>query len=115
MSATKDEIMAKFRELDKDEQLEVFKEIQQHYQQGAILLSSEPTEYRLIGATSPDEFDGLQWLENIRQIRHRIDLERAGKPPMPPIADFINELREERDEEILRSLGFGDFSGDSDE
>ena len=81
MSATKDEIMAKFRELDKDEQLEVFKEIQHHYQQDAIALSSEPTEYQLIGTTNPDDFDGLQWLENIRQLRHRIDLERAGKPP----------------------------------
>lgn len=115
MSATKDEILAKFRELDKDEQLEVFKEIQHHYHQDAVALSSEPQEYQLIGTTTPDDFDALQWLENIRQIRHQIDLERTGKPPMSPIADFINELREERDEEILRSLGFGDFSGDSDE
>lgn len=115
MSATKDEILAKFRELDKEEQLDVLREIQQHYHQGEFILGSDPQEYQLMGTTNPDNFDGLQWLENIRQLRHRIDLERAGKPPMPSIADFINELREERDEEILRGLGFGDFSGDSDE
>lgn len=69
MSATKDEILAKFRELDKEEQLDVLREIQQHYHQGEFTLSSDPQEYQLMGTTNPDNFDALQWLENLEKIR----------------------------------------------
>lgn len=96
MSATKDDILAKFRELDKAEQLDVLEELQQYYHQSEFVLSDEPREYRLIGATNPDDFDGLQWLENLEKIRLSVEAYNRGKPVMPSAAELINELREER-------------------
>lgn len=51
----------------------------------------------------------------LRKNSYLVEAYNRGKPIMPSIADFINELREERDEQILRSIGFGDFSGDDNE
>ena len=95
MSVVEDEIIAKFSELDKNSQINLLQTLQHQ--------------------VKITEFDGEAWLKDIAEIRQHIDLERAGKPPMPSATDLINELREERDEQILRSIGFGDFSGDSDD
>jgi len=94
MSIVENEIIAKFRELDINTQINLLETLQ-HEVKSPI-------------------FDAKTWLEDIRKIRHQIDLERIGQPPMPSATDILNELREERDEQILRSIGFGDFSSDSD-
>lgn len=90
MSVVEEEILAKFHQLDINTQINLLETLQNVVKQPS--------------------FDAKSWLEDIRQIRRQIDLERAGKPPMPSVADLINELREERDEQILRSLGFMDTS-----
>ncbi|MGH2457835.1 MAG: hypothetical protein ACRDIY_03095 [Chloroflexota bacterium] len=46
----------------------------------------------------------LEALERIRQHREAILAERGGKPIEIDIADMINQMREERDEEILGSI-----------
>lgn len=94
MSIVEDEIITKFRTLDVNTQINLLEMLQHE--------------------VNTPVFDAQLWLEDVRKIRHQIDLERIGQHPMPSATDILNELREERDEQILHSIGFGDFSSDSD-
>jgi prevent-host-death family protein len=57
-------------------------------------------EYKRLKARRPDTVD---WWERVLRVREQIREELGGRP-LPPVEDIIQEMREERDEQILGDL-----------
>ena len=91
MNALEQEIIEKFRLLDSDAQKRV-----------RALIGRE-TE------TESAAFDYDAWWAEVEALN--ITLRPDADGHVPTASELVNEVREERDAEILRSIGFGDSAG----
>jgi|GEM_PF-733152 len=94
MSTIEYEIIEKFRQLDRQAQQRIFTLI----------------EHELDAQDDADNaFDFDIWWAKLEEVRITIKPDDRGNTPSS--SDLVNEVREERDADILRGLGFGDFTG----
>lgn len=94
MDSLEQEIIEKFQQLDSDAQARV-----RDFIQHTTIIHPKPP------------FDAEAWFAQMEEIRAQIAFNKT--KPMPSAVDLVNEVREERDAEILHSLGFRDSAGDS--
>ena len=97
MSELEHEIIEKFHQLDRDAQKRVRRLIDQ--------------EIEAVEQIDPSSFDYDLWLAEIDAIRITLRPDASGR--VPSASELVNEAREERDAEILRSIGRRDSAGDS--
>lgn len=97
MNTLEQEIIEKFRRLDPDAR----KRVREVIDQEADL------EHQTV------RFDFEAWWAAVEAARITLPPDASGRTPSA--SDLVNEVREERDADILRSLGFGDPAGDSTE
>lgn len=90
MSALEQEIIDKFRQLAPEDRIR--------------LLSTLHAEAHTV-ATSI-----TAWLAEAEQVRITLHPDSTGH--VPSASELVNEAREERDADLLHSLGFGDSAGD---
>lgn len=91
MSALENEIIEKFRRLTPESRLQVLAALQEE--------------------VSAQRFDLALWLTEAEKVRDT--LKRDANRSIPSSSDLLNEVRDERDADILRSIGFGDSAGDT--
>lgn len=91
MSALEDEIIEKFRQLTPENRLRLLSTLQEEATFQQVSLKSWLAEAEAVHFTPRPSVDG-----------HILTA-----------AELVNEAREERDADILRSLGFRDSAGDS--
>ena len=92
MSILEQEIIEKFQQLEIDAQQRVLQSLAQRLQQ------AEKTP-----------FDFIAWLEDAEAARITLRPDASGHAPSA--SELVNEVREERDGDILRSIGLGDSAG----
>ena len=90
MNALEREIVEKFHQLPPDSQARVL----------ASLLGKPPRE----------AFDVDAWLAELDAVQFTLQPDAEGR--VPTAAESVNEVREERVDDIIHSLGFGDSAGD---
>jgi hypothetical protein len=93
MSTLEREVIEKFRQLDEDARKRV-----------RALIEREAD-----AQTAGFDFDA--WWARVEAARITLRPDASGRTPTA--SDLVNEVREERDADILRSLGFRDSAGDS--
>lgn len=91
MSVLEEEIIHKFRQLTPEDRVRML-----------FTLQEEVTSQQLTLA---------EWLAEAETVRITLNSDASGR--VPTASELINEAREERDADILRSLGFGDSAGNS--
>ena len=94
MNILEQEIIEKFQRLESDAQQRVLQSLTQRVQQ----------------AEKPS-FDFATWLAEVEAVRVTLRPDAAGR--MLSASELVNEAREERDADILRSIGFRDSAGNS--
>ncbi len=97
MSAFESEVIEKFRLLDREAQKRV-----------RDLIEREIDDERQDNTSS---FDYDAWEAEVEAALITLSPDASGC--MPSASDLVNEVREERDADVLRSIGFGDSAGDS--
>lgn len=97
MSTLEREVIEKFHQLDKAAQKRVRELIERE--------SEDETDSQ----TARFDFDA--WWAQVESARITLSPDASGR--IPTASDLVNEVREERDADILRSLGFRDSAGDS--
>ena len=97
MSILEREVIEKFRQLDEDARKRVRALIEREAE-------SEPD-----AQTTKFDFDA--WWARVEAARITLRPDASGRTPTA--SDLVNEVREERDADILRSLGFRDSAGGS--
>ena len=55
--------------------------------------------------TTTEQMSLAEWLERVEAVRFHLRNDVGEQPPSS--ADFVNDVREERDADLLRSVGFG--------
>lgn len=95
MSTLEREVVEKFRLLDKAARKRV-RELIEH-------------EIEAESQTTPFDFDS--WWTDVEAARITLHPNDSGR--IPTASDLVNEAREERDADILRSLGFRDTTSGS--
>jgi hypothetical protein len=93
MRALEHEIIERFRLLDREAKQRV-----------QVLIAQEIADDQPQGAA---DFDMDRWLAQMDAIRV------ASGEHTSTASEMLNEIREERDADILRSIGFRDTAGDS--
>lgn len=96
MNTLEHEVIEKFRQLDDAAKKRVREVIAR--------------EAEIPSESSTSTFDFDSWWARVEAAR--ITLSPDESEQIPTASDLVNEVREERDADILRSLGFGDSSGD---
>lgn len=96
MSTLEHEVIEKFRLLDRDAKKRVLEVIEQE-------VDAEEQEFG-----SSFNFDA--WLAQVEISQ--ITLKPDANGHVPSASELVNEVREEHDADILRSVGFGDSTGD---
>jgi hypothetical protein len=91
MDALEQEVIEKFHQLDKAAQQRV---------REVILRATEP----------PTPFDYAAWWAEVEALNITMRPDASGR--IPSASELVNEVREERDADILRSIGFGDSAGE---
>lgn len=91
MSTLEREIIDRFRRLSPDRQARVLSTLQDEARAEHMTLDA--------------------WLAETETVRLNLRPDASGY--VPSASDLVNEAREERDANILRSLGFRDSTGDS--
>lgn len=94
MSILEQEIIDKFQRLESEAKRRVLQSLTEHVQQA----EREP-------------FDVSAWLAETDAVRITSRTDSTGQ--MPSASELVNEVREERDDDILRSIGFGDSASNS--
>ena len=92
MSIAEREIIERFRQLEPKSQARVLAALQEE----------------VVGER---EFSVEEWLQEVEQVQFSLRPDASGH--IPSASDLVNEVREERDADILHSLGFRDIAGDS--
>jgi hypothetical protein len=92
MTIAEREIIEKFRQLEPESRARVLAALQ-------------------VEVVEEQAFNLEEWLEEIEKVRLNLRPDSSGH--LPSVSDMVNEVREERDADILRSLGFRDPAGDS--
>ena len=95
MSTLEREVIEKFYQLDKDAQKRV-----------RDIIAQEPVE-----SANRSTFDYDAWFAEVEALQIELRPDASGR--VPSASDLVNEVREERDAEILRSIGFRNSAGDS--
>jgi hypothetical protein len=90
MSALEQEIIDKFRQLAPEDRIRLLSTLQEEAQSGQMSI--------------------LDWLAEADAVRITLRPDSSGH--VPSASDLVNEAREERDADILRSLRFGNSAGD---
>ena len=93
MSALEQEIVEKFRQLSPENRVRLLSTLQEEFESQQITIPA--------------------WLAEAKTVRVSLRPDSSGQTPS--VADLVNEVREERDADLLRSLGFGDTPGDHSE
>ena len=93
MSSVEREIIEKFRQLDKDAQQRVRAQID-----------------RAAEETDQTAFDYDAWFAEIEAAQITLRPDAYGH--IPSTSELVNEVREERDADILHSIGFRDSASD---
>lgn len=96
MSTPEREVIEKFYQLDKDAQARV----------RALIAHSEG----MSDQPGQKPFDYESWLAQIEAARITLRPDASGR--VPSASDLVNDVREERDADILRGSGFGNSAGD---
>lgn len=91
MSALEEEIIKKFRQLAPEKRAAMLSTLQEEVSSQQVSLSA--------------------WLAEAETIRFTLRPDANGHAPTA--SEMVNEAREERDADIIRSLGLGDSTGDS--
>jgi hypothetical protein len=91
MTIAESEIIEKFRQLEPESQARVLAALQE-------------------AAAGEQAFNVEEWLQEIEKVRISLPSDASGH--VPSASDLVNEVREKRDADILRSLGFRDPAGD---
>jgi hypothetical protein len=89
MSALEKEIIEKFRQLAPESRARMLSTLQEELTLPHISLKA--------------------WLAEAEQVRISLSPDASGR--VPSASELVNEAREERDADILRSIGFGDSAG----
>jgi hypothetical protein len=92
MTSLEHEIIEKFQQLDKDAQQRV-----------RALIDRE------LETTDKAAFDYDAWFAEVEAAQISLRPDASGRTPSA--SDLVNEVREERDADILRSIGLGDSAG----
>lgn len=90
MNALEQEIIDKFRQLAPEDRVRLLSALQAEAQSETMSISA--------------------WLAQADAVRIILRPDSTGR--VPSASDLVNESREERDADILRSLGFGNSAGD---
>ena len=90
MSALEQEIIEKFRQLAPENRIQLLSKLEQE--------------------VSSPQLSLLDWLAEMKEARVTLRPDASGR--VPTASELLNEVREERDADILRSLGFGDSGSD---
>lgn len=93
MNTLEREVIEKFRQLDEDARKRV-----------RALIERESD-------AQPAKFDFDAWWAQVEAARITLRPDASGR--IPTASDLVNEVREERDADILHSLGFRGSAGDS--
>lgn len=96
MSTLEREIIEKFRQLQPDAKQRVLALIERETQGGQGQLAAV--------------FDYDAWWAEVEAAQVRLRPDASGH--IPTASELVNEVREERNADILRSLGFRDSAGD---
>lgn len=91
MSALEQEIIDRFRLLSEESRIELLYVLQQEVETHQLTLS--------------------EWLADVNRVS--ISLKTSADATEYQSSDLLNEVREERDAEILHSIGFGNTTSDS--
>ena len=91
MSALEDEIIEKFRQLSPENRVRMLSTLQAEISSQQMSLS--------------------EWLVEAEAVRLTLRPDASGH--VPSVSDLVNEAREERDVDIIRSIGLRDSSGNS--
>jgi hypothetical protein len=91
MSALEREIIEKFRQLAPENRVRMLSTLQEEVTARPVSLAA--------------------WLAEAEAVRLTLSPDAGGH--IPAATDLLNEVREERDADILRSIGFRDSAGDS--
>jgi hypothetical protein len=91
MSILEREIIEKFRQLEPESRIRVLSTLQEEVKGGQVSLSD--------------------WLQQVESAQINLRPDSSGHTPST--SDLVNAVREERDADILRSIGFRDSTGDS--
>lgn len=103
MSAAKpleERLIAKIRTLDAEMQARVLTFVENETERN---FSLEP-DFEMEESQGDEDFDCNAWLAEAKAIREQLAA-KYGPDHFGSIADFIREMREERDEELLRHSG----------
>jgi hypothetical protein len=92
MSIAEREIIERFRQLEPESQARVLAALQEE-------------------VAGEQAFSVEEWLREVEKVQFSLRPDASGY--VPSASDLVNEVREERDADILRSLGFRDPAGDS--
>lgn len=91
MSALEKEIIEKFRQLSYEKRMQMLSTLQEEVAAQHLSL--------------------IAWLEETEAVRLVLPPDATGH--VPSASELVNEVREERDADILRGLGFRDSTGNS--
>jgi hypothetical protein len=90
MNTLEKEILEKFRQLAPESRVRMLSTLQDELTSRQVSLKA--------------------WLAEAEQVRISLSPDASGH--IPSASELVNEAREERDADILRSIGFGDSAGD---